>query len=356
MLAQLASSHFERTGSCCSGRTCRNSSSAQAARPARACSPGPCGRRTGSDPERRNLCAHRRTTSARCRSPHPAIVMMLSRVSETEARQIEKVSLFYVVRRHDEQGRIPHSLPDQLIRPVSSPVQVSETVPAQLDGTQGITRTRCPSLCPSRSAWSRRHGPPCSSSPPEFAPTPAAPRTARAQTGTLGGGRRGGRGCGLGSDRSRSPSLTETKQTSKLPPQSSGEMAAVSGGRRDGRLPRTEVGGVINVIDHLRRRVLVHPHILRAVRAGRIALEDGGCAVRHHVEARVAPVIVLGPAEVLPSQSRRITAQAATETGRRQSCMSCAERLLVQNQRRGRLLTPKCVSKPLLAGRWSVVM
>ena len=65
-----SSSHFERTGSCCSGRTYRNSSSAQAARPARACSPGPCGRRTGSDPERRNLCARRRTTSARCRSPH----------------------------------------------------------------------------------------------------------------------------------------------------------------------------------------------------------------------------------------------------------------------------------------------
>ena len=218
--AQLGLSHFERTGSCCSGRTCRNSSSAQAARPARACSPGPCGRRTGSDPERRNLCARRRTTSARCRSPHPAIVMMLSRVSETEARQIEKVSLFYVVRRHDEQGRIPHSLPDQLIRPVSSPVQVSETVPAQLDGTQGITRTRCPSLCPSRSAWSRRHGPPCSLSPPEFAPTPAAPRTARAQTGTSGGGRRGGRGCGLGSDRSRSPSLHETKTDLKIRPKS----------------------------------------------------------------------------------------------------------------------------------------
>ena len=93
--AQLGLSHFERTGSCCSGRTCRNSSSAQAARPARACSPGPCGRRTGSDPERRNLCARRRTTSARCRSPHPAIVM-LSRVSETEARQIEKASLSYL--------------------------------------------------------------------------------------------------------------------------------------------------------------------------------------------------------------------------------------------------------------------
>ena len=118
---------------------------------------------------------------------------------------------------------------------------------------------------------------------------------------------------------------------------------------------RTEVGGVINVIDQLRRRVLVHPHILRAVRAGGVALEDGGCAVRHHVEARVAPVIVLGPAEVLPSQSRRVRAQPATETGRGGKA-ACAERLLAQKQRRGRLLTPKCVSKPLLAGRWSVVM
>ena len=96
-----------------------------------------------------------------------------------------------------------------------------------------------------------------------------------------------------------------------------GEVATVVREGQGGGLPCTEVCGVINVIDHLSRRVLIHPHILRAIRAGRVALEDGGCAVRHHVEARVPPVVVLGPAEVLPSQpSRRIRAQPATETGR----------------------------------------
>ena len=152
---------------------------------------------------------------------------------------------------------------------------------------------------------------------------------------------------------------TKPKQASKsdleIAPEERGRDRGGGKGGVGRRLLRTEVGGVINVIDQLRRRVLVHPHILRAVRAGRIALEDGGCAVRHHVEARVAPVVVLGPAEVLPSQSRWIRAQTATER-RTGGKAACVERLLAQNQRRGWLLTPKCVSKPLLAGRWSVVM
>ena len=103
------------------------------------------------------------------------------------------------------------------------------------------------------------------------------------------------------------------------------------------RLLRTEVGGVINVIDQLRRRVLVHPHILRAVRAGRIALEDGGCAVRHHVEARVAPVIVLGPAEVLPSRGgsrprQRQRREGAANASAKTSCAKSTQGLAAHAQ------------------------
>ena len=91
-----------------------------------------------------------------------------------------------------------------------------------------------------------------------------------------------------------------------------GEVATVVREGQGGGLPCTEVCGVINVIDHLSRRVLIHPHILRAIRAGRVALEDGGCAVRHRVEARIPPVVVLGAAEVLRSQpSWRVMAQSA---------------------------------------------
>ena len=103
-----------------------------------------------------------------------------------------------------------------------------------------------------------------------------------------------------------------------------------------GQLERT-----VDLVDDGDAGLLVQPHILLAA---------GGCgrAVRLRVVRMVAPMIILGATQVCSARrSQKSEARhdgTTATTGRR------------GREMRGRDAQPTCVSKPRLAGRWSVVM